>query len=316
MKLQSLNLSQISTYNTSLPQQRNKAISNVPTKNKIGAFPSYYCPNINFGSRFGEIDFSFDFYNCGSNIINYHLDKMELTKNLNKAEQEDFRKNLFSSDKPNLLQFFNDKKPSVLLSSDFPYFQNNDKYNFVRRTINSKIKDNKIVQHQNTFILNKELTKQTIEENKELYTKRMGLKKDASVEDIYEKLVGEDSPLKQQNGYDDIVGITLGFSPINCVLFQLERNIPNRIDSRKNRYVHSEILKRELYSSDCVYSNFSDKFFSKVENALDDLKRYRGRHIDLGDVGYMCIQFVPDEQHTQKVIRNSEEILEKNKKYL
>ena len=53
----------------------------------------------------------------------------------------------------------------------------------------------------------------------------MGLDEKASIDDIYEKLVGEDSPLKKQDGYDDLIGVTLGFSPINCILFQLERNI-------------------------------------------------------------------------------------------
>ena len=169
MKVQELNLYTTSTYNRSLNQQNNKPVSNPITKNEIGSFPSYYCPNINFGTRFGDIDFGFDFYNCANNIINHHLDKMELTKDLNEAEQKDFRKNLFSGDKPNLLQFFNDKKPSVLLSSDFPYFKNNDKYDFVRRTLTSTIKDNKTTQFHNTFIINKELAKETIKENQEFY---------------------------------------------------------------------------------------------------------------------------------------------------
>lgn len=316
MKIQSLNLYTASAYNRSLNQQNNKPVSNPIAKNEIGSFPSYYCPNINFGTRFGDIDFEFDFYNCANNIINHHLGKMELTKDLNEAEQKDFRKNLFSGDKPNLLQFFNDKKPSVLLSSDFPYFENNDKYDFVRRTLTSTIKDNKTTQFHNTFIINKELTKETIKENQELYTKRMGLNNDASVDDIYEKLVGEDSPLKKQDGYDDIIGVTLGFSPINCVIFQLERNLPDRLDLRRRPHIQSEILKRELYSEDSVYRNFNFPFLTKVENALDDLKRPHGRKIDLSNVGYMSIEFVPDQKHTQKIIRNSEEILEKNRKYL
>ena len=310
MKLQALNLSQISTYNTSPKQQNNNVVSNSPTQNRIGAFPSYYCPNINFGSRFGEIDFSFDFFGKAKDIIDNHLDKMELTKDLNKSEQNDFRKNLFTSDKPTLLQFFYDKKPSILLSGEYPYFQNTEKYDFVRKNLVSKIKGKNFV-FPNVFVINKELTKKTIEENKELYTKRMKMDNNASIDDIYEKLVGEDSPLKQQDGYDDIVGVTLGFSPINSVLFQLERNVYDHLETRKRPYLQSEIFKRELYSEDCVYRNFSYGFISNVEDAIDSIKRPQGRHVDLSDAGYSFIQFVPDEKHTQKVIKDSEEILNK-----
>ena len=125
-------------------------------QSKIGAFPNYYCPNIAFnGSKFGSVDFDYDFYKVSDNIIKNHLDKMELTKGLSEDEHDDFRSNLFSCDKMTLMHFMFDKKPSILLNGEFPYFENNDKYNFVRRTLDIPLKDNKSYRTNNIFILNK-----------------------------------------------------------------------------------------------------------------------------------------------------------------
>ena len=296
-------------YNNRFRPQKHQINSLKEFSNDIGTFPCYYCPNIHFGSKFGEIDFEYDFYAKANDIIKNQLDEMELTKDLSEIEQEDFRKNLFACDKPTMLQFFCDKKPSVLLTGDFPYFENNEKYDFVRRTITASLKNNRVKELNNTFVINKELTKKTIEDNKELYTKRLGFEDESSVEDIYNTLVGESSPLKKQEGYDDIIGVTLGFSPINSILFQLEKRIPNYLDVRRQSYLHSEMLKKELYSRDSVYNNFSLDFISKISDAIDDIKRPQSRRRDLTPTGYSYIQFVSDDKHTTKIIRDSENIL-------
>lgn len=309
MKLQPQIILNNIEYNNRLRPSKHQMTSSKEFSSDIGAFPCYYCPNIHFGSKFGEIDFEFDFYAKANDIIKNHLDEAELTKDLDYGEQEDFRKNLFACDKPTLLQFFCDKKPSVLLTGDFPYFENTEKYDFVRRTITSPLRNNRVKELKNTFVINKELTKKTIEENKELYTKRLDLEDESSVEVIYNTLVGENSPLKKQEGYDDIIGITLGFSPINSVLFQLEKRIPNYLDVRRQSYLHSEMLKKELYSRDSVYSNFSMNFISNVSDAIDEIKRPQSRRADLSPTGYSYIQFVSDDKHTTKIISDSEEIL-------
>ncbi len=309
MKIQSLNFNQNSIHNTNPQNQKNMALYNAPIKNKLGAFPSYYCPNINFGNKLDPSDFIYDFYIKAKDTAENHLDKMELTKNLSEEEQEDFRNNLSTDDKCSLLQFFYDKKPSVLLAGDFPYFKNNEKYDFVRRTITPKDRNNSTVEHQNIFIINKELTKNVIKENKELYTKRMNLNDDTSIDNIYKELVSTDSPLKKQYGYDDIIGITLGFSPVNSSLFQLERNVYDHLELRKHPYAQSEIFKQEFHSDDCVYKNFSNKFKSNVEDAIDSLKRPQPRRVDMSKLGYSVIQFVTDEKHTQKILNDTKDIL-------
>ena len=310
MRLQTTNFTPNNTYYSCNKQENNKT-NELPTLTKnLGAFPSYYCPNINFGSKFGEIDFEFDFYATANNIINNHLDKMELTKNLTPKEREDFAKNLIPCDKPTLLQFLFDNKPSILLTGDLPYFENNDKYDFVRRTILSKGANNKTIKFNNTFIINKELTKQKISENKDFYSKRMELGKDTSVDKIYQKLISEDSPLKKQTGYDDIIGITLGFPPMDSILFQLEKGIPNYLQIRNRPYAQANFLQRELYSGDSVYKNFSQEFFTNVDAAIESIKRPQYRQKDLTPIGYIFTPFVPDEDYTKRIIKSSEKVLE------
>lgn len=310
MRLQTTNFTPNNTY-YSCNKQENSKTNELPTLTKnLGAFPSYYCPNINFGSKFGEIDFEYDFYASANNIINNHLDKIELTKGLNKSEQEDFRSRLNPCDKPILLQFFFDNKPSILLTGDLPYFENNDKYDFVRRTLVTKRADGKTIRIPNTFIINKELTKQTIAENKELYTKRMGFKDGTNIDTIYKKLVGEDSPLKEINGSDDIIGLTLGFPKIDSILFQLEKGIPNYLQIRNRPYAQANFLQRELYSGDSVYKDFSQEFLTNVDAAIESIKRPQYRQKDLTPIGYIFTPFVPDEDYTKRIIKSSEKVLE------
>lgn len=284
-------------------------------QSKIGVFPSYYCSNIAFnGSKFGSIDFDYDFYKVSNNIIKNHLDKMELTKNLSEEEHDDFRNNLFSCDKMTLMHFMFDKKPSILLNGDFPYFKNNDKYNFVRRGLNIPLKDNKSYLANNIFIINKELTKQTIDENKELYKKRMGLQEDVSTDEIYEKLTGDDSPLKQQEGYDDIIGITLGFSPVNSILFQLEQDVPDKIELRRHPRIYAENLDKAFNSETSPYKDFSDEFRANVQSSIDYIKDNYFRKPDLSQIGYGYIHIAPDKNHTQKIIKDAESIIDEAEK--
>lgn len=282
-----------------------------PQVNKLGAYPSYYCPNISFGgSKFGTIDFDYDFYDTVNDIINNHLDKMELTKGLSKDEQKNFRNTLLSSDKTTLAHFMFDKKPSVLLNGECPYFKNNDQYSFVRRTIEIPLKNHKTYIANNIFIINKELTKQTIDENKELYTKRMKLDADTPTEEIYEELIGENSPLKYQEGYDDIIGVTLGFSPINSVLFQVEQDIPNKLELRKQPRRYAKELDKSFNSANSPYKDFSDEFKTNIQTSIDYIKNHSFRKPDLGPIGYAYIHIAPDKNHTQKIIKDAESIID------
>lgn len=310
MNISSVSFTPSITNSQHLQAHSNKAVEKPQIKN-LGVFPSYYCSNISFnGSKFSSIDFEFDFYNASKEIIDNHLDKMELTKGLSEDEQDDFRSNLFSNDKTTLMHFMFDKKPSILLNGEYPYFENNDKYSFVRRTLDIPLTNNKSYLSSNIFMINNELAKQTIEENKELYTKRMGLDENSSTEEVFEELIGDNSPLRHKKGYDDIIGITLGFSPINSILFQVEQDVPDNIELRRRPSMYKKKMNESFNSESSPYKDFSEGFKSNVQSKIDKLDKYF-RKSDLAPIGYAYIHIAPDEQHTQKIIKDAEDILDK-----
>jgi hypothetical protein len=139
----------------------------------------------------------------------------------------------------------------------------------------------------------------------------MGMDTHASIDEIYEKLIGEKSPLKTQNGYDDIIGVTLGFSPINSMLFQLERTIPNHIEMRKNRGSYLNMLSEKLDEKESPYKDFSDESKAKIKNKIESSKNQYFRTPDLSATGFVYIHIVPDEVHTEKIVKNSEQTLAK-----
>lgn len=302
-------------YTTVLKQQKDN-LHKDNFKPKSNIYPSYYCPNISFGhSIIDTADFQFEYYDISNKLINENLDNFELTKDLTKNEQNDFRKNLFSSDKLTLVPFLMNTKPSILLTGDYPYFQNNDKYDFVHRILKSKT-TNSIITTQNTFILNKDLTKQTIDNNKELYTKRMGLNYNTPTEDIYNELIGENCPLKEQHGYDDIIGITLGFSPINSILFQLEQTQPDTISSRRNPTYHAKLLDKAFNDENSPYKDFSDDFKNNVQKSIDYIKTRSFRKEDFVPIGYSYIQLAPDDKFNEKLINEATNNLNKAKSFI
>jgi hypothetical protein len=235
---------------------------------------------------------------------------MDLTKNLSKAEQEELRKNIIPNDKPTLLNFMFDAKPSILLSGEHPYFRSDDKYDVVRREGNVKAPNEKPVKLVNTFILNKELVKNTISENKELYTRRMNMHNESSVDDVYKKLIGDNSPLKKMHGYDDIIGVTLGFSPINSMLFQLEQDIPNHVEMRMKPDLYFRELYNKLNDKESPYATFSKSTKTNMENFIKSPRQNQAKKPDLSTIGYSYIQIVADKKHSDKIIEKAEKVLE------
>ena len=128
--------------------------------------------------------FETNYQNMVDTILNEHLDKLELTQNLTEDEQGKFLKNI-DGDRNTFVTFALDGKPSVVLCGQNTFLKPTDKYDIVKRELEIPLKS-KSVKIDNTFILNKELVKQTIEENKDLFIIRMGLKPESDTDKIYE----------------------------------------------------------------------------------------------------------------------------------
>ena len=244
--------------------------------------------------------------NYGKNvneILDNHLDKIELTKDLDEREKQEFLKNI-EPDRSSFITFAMDAKPSILICGKNEFLKPNENYDILRRTITVTLKGNKTAKFDNTIILNKELTKKTIEENKELYIKRMGLNEDADTDEIYNELIGENSPLKE-NEKHDIIGITLGFSPVNSIIYQLDQNIPQSIEKRKDLNTYKKSLLNELLSDNSPYKDFDNDFKKNIATLIRDIGNNKNTFKTPWDkFGFTYRNIVPDDKHDQKLIRN------------
>ena len=233
-------------------------------------------------------------------VLENKLDKIELTKNLTSPQKQDFLTNI-EPDRTSFCSLIFGDKPTVLLCGDLDYLKPTKEYDILKRKIRVNIKD-KDLTFDNTFILNKEKTKQTISDNIEFYKKRLDIKDETSVDDVYETLTGKNSPLLT-NDKHDIIGITLGFSPLNSVLFQLEQSSPDIVRNRKNLDKYKKLMLNELLSEKSSYNDFSQGFKDNVASAIrgisDKEKTFKN---NFADFGYSSINIVDDDTHNQKIV--------------
>lgn len=127
----------------------------------------------------------------------------------------------------------------------------------------------------NAFLLNPSEVKKVIDANYELYSNRMGME-GASIDDIYAKLISEDSPLKLEEEYPDLIGLTLGFPPANTLIYNLENQLKGfKLSDRFKEDIseYKELLKAALYSESSPYANMSDEFKADLATTIDSMKK-------------------------------------------
>lgn len=245
-------------------------------------------------------NFNTNYHKVINKLLNKHLEKLDLTKNLSKANQQDLLNHL-EGDKASFCAFTLGDKPSILLNGKFEYLKSTEKYDIVRRKIKS-VTPKKTFVFDNTFILDKEKTKNTISENMDFYRQRLDLKKDASTKEIYEVLTGKNSPLLS-NDKHDIIGITLGYSPINSILFHLEQTTPHAPENRNNLNIYKKQLLNQLHSKDSPYHNFNQKFTTAIANSIRNIHSNTPKS-EFTPYGYSYINLLDDDKHNQKIVRS------------
>ncbi len=238
-------------------------------------------------------------------IINNHLDKIELTKNLTDEQKKEFINNI-KGDESSFVTFALNGKPSLLINGKNQFIKPDKNYDILRRTLIVPIKD-KEVKFDNTIILNKKLTKETIKDNRDFYINKMNLNKDATIDEIYNELIGHNSPLKE-NKEHDLIGITLGYSPINCIIYHLDQNIPQNIELRKNLDTYKKTLINTLLKPDSPYKNFDNDFKKEVAKQIRNIGNKENQEKTFNTkwdkYGFSYRNIVPDDKHDQKLIRN------------
>lgn len=166
----------------------------------------------------------------------------------------------------------------------------------------------------NAIVLNKNMTKSVIAENKEFFARRMDLKDNASVDEIYAKLIAEDGPLKL-GGNSDLLGMVLGYPKTSTMIFQLERGISG--DVIQLRY-HTDLtpykkeLIKVLYSENSPYKNMSPEFKADLESKINSMTEIKHARDVLGGFGeYPFIYFVDEPSEIARIRGNIERTAQK-----
>ncbi len=137
-------------------------------------------------------------------------------------------------------------------------------------------------------LVNKKMVRNLIEENTEIYQKRLGLDEKSSVDEIYESLIDD---LKNGKGgfKQDLMGLTLGFGRDNAMIFELENLIPMERPHllRGDLPAYKQAIKEALYSEDSPYKDFSDEFKEGFVERIDQMTEI-GR-VDIP--GYVSVDY-------------------------
>lgn len=119
--------------------------------------------------------------------------------------------------------------------------------------------------YNNSFIINKKAVMQIIEKNKGIFTSRLNLAPETPTEVVYR--VNRNNLFNRAN--HDLIGITLGYPPIDCMIFQL--GIFSGLNKQKTPLSH--YLLHKLYAQDSVYKNLDKETFEQLDRAIRNLKK-------------------------------------------
>ncbi len=265
-----------------------------------------------------------------------NLEGLEFVKNLSDAQRRELVGNLDRFRLKDFLWFATDNKPAVLMDTE------------VAKIVEQSLDTSKydiVYDNNDAYILNKELVKNVIAENRELYTLKMGMPPDASVESIYKGVADKRGVLTHNAGYfhsgvTDIVGLTLGFPKRSCLIYPLAVNLRNEkkyvITTKDGESIprsritdlegYKKALRNQFFNSEEVYDDYSDSLRAEVLDAIDSLKEEDGQHSNYlltqnGDhIGYDFGHYGGDtealgaiRQGFRKMSSQLQEIVEKNR---
>ena len=176
----------------------------------------------------------------------------------------------------------------------------------------------------NSYMINKNSAMKIIGQNKEIFTLRLGLHKDTSVDEIYSKMIKKFNDGGRYNHDDpknkwtyDLEGMILGFPKHSSMIFNLEvvsEGYPLR-RAGDIEQLSSKMLEI-LNAPDSLYKDLSPKEKNLLTRAIK--KMYKGEefnHIDgksyYGDSLYTFIKYTDEPEEIQRIANSTYEF-EKN----
>lgn len=213
------------------------------------------------------------------------------------------------------------QKPSVLLSGNSEYIELAKKINNVDKVSAEVIvgddKRERVFPVNQIFLFNKSMVQDVIKDNLELFTSRLELPKGTSISKIYEELLSEDGPIAcdgatMKSTYNDIIGLLLGYPKASCMIYELERRIPNpKLRYSKDLTEYKQELLKLLHSENSPYKNMSKEFVKNLADKISSIKDIKRAPLLLGGFeGYPFMYYTDEPDEILKIhsrIRNTVE---------
>lgn len=157
------------------------------------------------------------------------------------------------------------------------------------------------------ILINKKLTKEIIENNKQFFILRLKMKKDASTDEIYDYLLSEKSPLRtdcantQTSKYNDVLGLILGYPKISTMIFELEcrSKIPNTLRSDVPKY--KEKILKTLKSFKSPYRDMGKEFNQELAQNINSITEIKSAKDCKVPPGYEFIYYIPEPEELERI---------------
>lgn len=232
-----------------------------------------------------------------------NLEKMPILKNLSNDEIDKFRRELLEWNPHVFFATIAGCKPASI-----NWAENSVEY------LNKIKKDPIFAENYNLlwcdenyttfFLFNKKETLKTISRNKEIYTSRLNLEKNTSVEEIY-NIITEPSKniLFNSFAYEDLLGITLGYPKNSSLLYVLESSIDkdgfliNYRTKHKRKYFIKMLAT--LYSPNSILQNLDTKAKTELEHNIRSTKSQRFSGYNL----YTFVNFLDEPLEHYRILQ-------------
>ena len=195
----------------------------------------------------------------------------------------------------------NGYKPACLIRSRHPKinYKNCDVVSF--QQING---DGKVVYHD--YLLNRKKVSNIIKNNKAVFTTRLGINPESSIENIY-KIIEE--KLKTSFQILDLEGMILGFPKQNSMIYNLEKFAGLRAAQRKNPKKFKAKLLEALRKEDSPYANLSTVEKEELENSIKRI----GKVKEFNNSLYDFIEYVYEPTEMNRIRQTTAEYKKESK---
>jgi len=186
------------------------------------------------------------------------------------------------------------------------YFSNKQGLTYLEKNKEFLADFDVICNKQDYLIFNKKKLREIISNNKDIYSTRLGLKKDATVEDIYNNLLNPETFNKDASRHD-LLGITLGFSKYSSMMFELEQMAQLSYLDRNNPSKYKEVLLKILRGENSPYKNLNKVDYKKLEKCIES---YTGQNISFNKGCYNFVNLANDSKETVRIEEEIRKFLE------